>query len=119
MEFAWQVAERILDSPHFRTVLREVVLRVLLDQESQRELGAVRAFLNGIDAQGITARVDDAGKLLFTNASRLSADLQAVLKVYRLPIYEHFQMIRDLKAKDVKPVHKPGVNGAVKQPQRR
>jgi hypothetical protein len=84
------VAFEILDHPRFREVLREVVLRVVVTEDQQRRLGAVRAFLGACDARGMLVSTKE-GKIYFTHPERLGPDLKAVLILHREDILGHLE----------------------------
>jgi hypothetical protein len=99
-EVAWQ----ILDDSRFRTILREVVLRVLVEQEQQRKISAARSFLDDCAARGVKVRLGEDGQIRLygrdrnsAQADRIGPDLSAVLSVYRREITAHLEMLRDLE----------------------
>lgn len=95
--FAQEVAGSILDDPRTRQVIREVVLRTVIEMEAERELGHVRAFLASCDARRIRIWIDDAGELKATNQANLGGDLRAVLTLYREQITAHLIRQRELE----------------------
>jgi hypothetical protein len=92
--FAAEVGIKIMDSPRFRKILREIVLEVMVQQEAERNQNAVTAFLDCCQADGVKASVAN-GKIYFDEPGRLSASLLAVLRVYRGPITGHLQKLKD------------------------
>jgi len=95
---AQQCAWSIMSSKFFRDILKEVVLRVLVEQEQIRKIGAVQAFLSECDARDIKVSLESDGKLYFINKDRLGADLRAVLTLHRQDIIEHLKYHRELEA---------------------
>lgn len=95
-DLAAQIAEKIIDDYRTKRLIREVVLRTILEQERQRGLRTVQCFLASCDARGVRLRVDDEGVLRVSGLSKMGNDLKAVLTVYRREIVAFLTDQRDL-----------------------
>jgi hypothetical protein len=68
-QFARDVAREIIEDPATRQLIREMVLRILVEQEVQKQQGLIRSFLLSCDQLGIKLRLAPDGKLKATNVS--------------------------------------------------
>jgi hypothetical protein len=97
--FAKEVARAIIDDPGFRRFVRETVLHILVEQEEQRNRGAVRAFLGACEARGVRVSLDAEGQICSSDWRKIGPDLRAVLIVYREPIMRHLAQFADMERK--------------------
>src|SRR6185369_9393781 len=98
--FAKEVARAIIDDSGFRRYVRETVLHILVEQQEQRDMGAVRAFLGACESRGVRVSLNDEGQICSDDWRKMGSDLRAVLTLYRQPIMRHLQQYADLQAKE-------------------
>ena len=91
---AQQVAGLILDDSRFRLVIREVVLRTVLEIEKQRASAPVRAFLRACEARRVAVEVDWNGLLVCSPYERLGADLEVIARELNGEIVKHLRAKR-------------------------
>jgi hypothetical protein len=99
-KFIIDLAQEIVDTPAIKRLVREMVLFTLVEQEQQRELGAVQTFFRECERRGVRITLADDGTLYSEEWNRLGADLSAVLTMYRVPITAHLQRYKDMAEKD-------------------
>lgn len=87
--------ERIVDSAWFRCLMRESVLRVLVEQQDILSHGAARSFLHECEARGVRVWLDEHGQARTEPQSGLGTDLAAVLVAYRTEITRLLERFRD------------------------
>jgi hypothetical protein len=99
-KFVVDLAQAIADTPAIKRLIREMVLCVLVEQQEQRDLGAVRAFFRGCERRRVKITLGEDGTLYSDDWDKLGADLSAVLTMYREPITAHLQRFNDMAQKD-------------------
>jgi hypothetical protein len=97
---ARKVADLAFRGKHGRELLREVVLRVVVEQERERVAGAVWAFVDAAESRGVRIWANDRGVLCSREWDKLGADLRAVLISERRAVTEYFCAIRDSEKRD-------------------
>ncbi len=95
-EFIQQVAASIMDDPRTRKVIKEVVLRTLVEQDTQRRSNAVRTFLECCEHRGVTIFSRD-GKIVGKNWDNLGADLRAVWLIHKVDIVAYLEQVDHLE----------------------
>ncbi len=90
-----KLADRIVWHKDMRKILRDVVLRVVVEQAAIADGRAVHAFLGACVERGINIQLDEDDRIVFEDGGRLGADLSAVLTIYRRQITDHLRMLRD------------------------
>ncbi len=91
------VVAEMHNSEQGRQMVREMVLRTLVEQESQRKQDAVRVFLNAIATRGCHAFVNDQGILMVGPREKVGNDLGAVIHLYREAIVAHLTRHQEME----------------------
>lgn len=87
---AQKVAEKIMDSPRFKRVLREAVLMVAVSQGELNQLGWVRSFLVAAASEGVKVYLRD-GKLCAWPRERMSLELRTAMVAHADAIRRHLE----------------------------
>lgn len=93
-------ADLLIDDKRMRQLVREVVLRTVVELEQIRAMGIVRNFLASCEARKVKVTIDAAGRIWARPKSLLGADLSAVLIGYREEIARHLEEVRRLEQRD-------------------
>ena len=96
---AREIANSLVNNNHYRMILRDVVLRTVVEQHELRSMDAVRAFLHACEKRGIKITVGPDGSLRSNAWSELGPELKAVLILYRSEIAKRLEAERDVEEK--------------------
>lgn len=93
---AREFAEALLDSNRFHRLVKEVVLRVLVERETINRIGAATSFLGECADKGIKVELVN-GKLEFDRPEKLGA-MTAVVALYREDIVRHLEKLKQAES---------------------
>jgi len=91
------IVRTTLDDPQFRSTMREIVLLTVSETERMREQGLIHSFFQLCHQRGVFLRVDEHGKMLVNDFSKMGAALEATLRLNKQLIWEHLVRERDAK----------------------
>lgn len=83
----------IVEHKQFPRILREVVLSVVVEQERIKTLGIIKSFLELCRDNDCGIHLSEDSKVIFYRPDNLTAELRALLAIYRRDIGEHLQMM--------------------------
>lgn len=97
MELAREIAGHVVEDHRVKRMIREVVLRTLVEQEIQRTARHVQTFFESCSARGVTVRLDEKDIIKLGNSERMGQELKAVLTLYRTDIVSHLKQEQKLR----------------------
>jgi hypothetical protein len=89
--FIRDIVEGILDHQKFPKVLREVVLTVVVEQQTIHKIGIGKSFMACCHDHGVEPMLTDDGGLRFLNADSMTPELRVMAGLYRPEITEHLK----------------------------
>lgn len=90
-----QLSEKLVNNQQLEYLVREVTLRVVVEQAALDRADLIRSFLGACKARGVTFRMREDGTVLVRGRTRLTPDLLAVWNCYRTRLVAHLEQERD------------------------
>jgi hypothetical protein len=89
-----RLPDKLLENKRFSRMLREVVLRTIVEQDRERRAGMVRSFFDCCEARGISFSLDERNHLACSDPRRMNEDLLAVMAMSRMEIKDYLLEMR-------------------------